>query len=460
MAKKKSAKKKPLRLNKFFIIIFGLAIVMALTIEVSSQLSDSHSQRNSYHQDSQDPKEEVQEIRISTFLRSELLKDPKGKLASFTEIFSGGGWKDNNKSTIYQDFVNRIISFPPKYSLKEIPLEASSFPLQDLFSSSDGQECLESNHKCLLLSGGKIYLADNISGKKQEVPLIFSVEAIGKTENFWLLANSQTEAHKFAAAIYKFDGRDLERLVEQGFYESDYSGKFLLGGKDNDFLAGFYGEGSKVLRFIKEGKGRLKAWDVSFWFNTKLAQGIAGAGIENLLILNTEAGYIFYSQAPPLFLLANSNFLFDLTDELDLKKFQKIIVQRVGTNKFLIIAYENGQRKLYEFKNFGFDKSTRVSFVSLDLIGNTNQKGNIVSAAILEYLGSKKGGEWQFYFSVDGGETWRETELGKTIYFEPVSVQALDFRWRVDFIPTFDSDSSDNFHSPFLYQLRLSYGEE
>jgi len=69
-------------------------------------------------------------------------------------------------------------------------------------------------------------------------------------------------------------------------------------------------------------------------------------------------------------------------------------------------------------------------------------------------LGDKKGGGWQFYFSIDGGASWKEAELGKVVYFKPAPNP--DFRWRVDFIPI--PNLSDSFHSPFLYQFQLSYG--
>ncbi len=40
--------------------------------------------------------------------------------SSFTDLFSGTGWKDEEKTTVYQDFKTLIISFFPDYETKEI----------------------------------------------------------------------------------------------------------------------------------------------------------------------------------------------------------------------------------------------------------------------------------------------------------------------------------------------------
>jgi len=388
-------------------------------------------------------------LTINSFFTQFSFGGSPGNLQSFTANFYHDARKDNEKSNIYQDFQTRIISFPPKYDFREISPVAQDKNHSQLETESVNIFCPEEKNTCLFLKDGKIYFTkDGKNGKEFSLP--FQVSAIGKTESFWLLAESWQDEKNFFAKVYKFDGKNIFKLADEDFLKSDYPGEFILGGSDSDFLVGFYGLGSRVLRFYPLSENDYDAFWVSFWFNTKIVKEL---NIQDIVILKTKTGYIFYSKTVPLFLLVNGNCPVNLTKTLDLDKLQKITIEPIQKeNSFLIIAFENNEPlKYFEFENLGFDKSKTLSFVSSNLTP-TKQTRKIISATILDYLGKEDGGKFQFYFSTDSGENWLEVQSGETKFFD----DGFSLQWRVDFVP----DLKDNFLSPFLYQVGLTFAVE
>ena len=73
----------------------------------------------------------------------------------FTELFSGQGWKNKEKSDIYQDFNLSTISFPPDYkweelilSSKKVDLEGNKLKDEKIISiSGNGREVVLVNNK-------------------------------------------------------------------------------------------------------------------------------------------------------------------------------------------------------------------------------------------------------------------------------------------------------------------------
>ncbi len=328
--------------------------------------------------------------------------------------------------------------------------------------------------KCLFLKQGKVYRSSlDKSGLDKERKLVdipFQVNAIGKTETFWLLANSKERDEKnlkigekkVNAEVYAYDGKKYVRLVGKEFFKSDYIGQFLLGGTDEEFIAGFYGFGSKILRFKQEdcvsrsmfsflGFDKLidnlnscySSQDVSYWFSSRLAR------VKDIDFLEYDSHYIFYSKTEPFFGITDNNFLMDLTSELKFNDFKKVLAKRKEDKIFLSAHNKNGKEEYFDFKFLGFDKSKTVSWVSSNLV-----KKEVLGAAITSYTGSKDGGDIKFYFSNNGND-WINADPGKNVYFAGAKGDELGLYWRVDLI----SDAKDDFASPFLGQVSMSYAK-
>ena len=93
---------------------------------------------------------EPAEIAIGSFNNSSVFKNPEGQLASFTELFSGEGWRDK-VSTIHRDDLNTLISFPLKYDFTEITASSTDYTLimAQLEATSTATNCLA--NRCLSL---------------------------------------------------------------------------------------------------------------------------------------------------------------------------------------------------------------------------------------------------------------------------------------------------------------------
>lgn len=278
--------------------------------------------------------------------------------------------------------------------------------------------------------------------------------------------------------FYLFDGSEAKKLVGQEFFKSDYEGEIIMGGTDEDFIAGFYGYGSKFLRFKKDKDCETKlnssnfevdggvavinhlpfcytADDISFWFGARLAK------IKNIRMMRNpdlDGEIIFYSEDDPFLMVAPSNFPIDLTDELKLKNYTKIKVEdtnnlpssykeELGGGLVISALGKDNQWDYFRLVDQGFGASANATWVSSAISPQAPQ-----SAAILEYFGKDNGGKINFYFSIDDAKTWIPAPLGETIYFSD-RTNAKNLRWKMDLI-----GSNDPSQSPFVDLVRMSYG--
>ena len=420
--------------------------------------------------------QEPQSIQVMSLKNNFQLKDLRGRLGSFTESFSGTGWKDLEKTSVYHDLNSLNMSLPIKYILD--PISTTTFPVEPKDLS---QVCIKD--RCIFLKDGMIYKKNKTCSvpecASQEKLIDFEVEAIGKAGSFWLLATIEEKdkkdkvngesregglghlkigEKKVKAVIYAYDGKNYRKLIGEEFLKSDFGGKFLLGGTDLEFIAGFYGFGSKILKFKRNAEctnnlisffkyykiidhltACYQAQDISHWFSSRMA------GIRGVNFFKNGNIYIFHSNQAPFFAVANNDFLLDLTETLRLDQFQNVIVES-QEGKIVLSTSNNDERKLFEFVFQGFDKSKPVSWVSSNLTKKT-----IKGAAIVSYVGHKDGGDIKFYFSVNG-EDWEEAEPGENVYFSERNEEP-EFYWRADLVPQEDDPTT----SPFLSQVNMSY---
>jgi hypothetical protein len=332
-------------------------------------------------------------------------------------------------------------------------------------STDSNAKCLQ--NKCLVLKDKKIYL-DN-----QEITLDFPVDAIEKLSSYWLLASSPLLLQGGAgggqsADFYLFDGIKAKKLVGQEFFKSDYSGEIIMGGTDEDFIAGFYGYGSKFLRFKKNKDCEAKlnspdyivdggtavidhlpfcylANDISFWFGSRLAK------IKNIKMIRNpdlDGEIVFYAEDNPFLMVAPSNFPIDLTDRLKLTNYAKIKIVDINSDLVILVLDKvTGSWSYVRLVDQGFGASASATWVSSPISPQAPQ-----SAAILEYSGAENTGKINFYFSIDDAKTWIPASIGETIYFTD-KANAKNLRWKMDI-----TGSDDPSQSPFVDSVRMSYG--
>jgi len=84
--------------------------------------------------------------------------------ASFTELFSGTGWKNEAKSTAYQDIKTTVISLPPAYDFEEVPALGDSLKNETIIAAKgNGKEVV------LVAKSGKIFKFQNGAGPVRQV---------------------------------------------------------------------------------------------------------------------------------------------------------------------------------------------------------------------------------------------------------------------------------------------------
>ena len=432
-------KKKKKLLSYFYPVSIGIlcAIIIVLALCIYQFNSRISALASWVFLPSENGGLEIKKTPVYSFLRSfPIEKTMPGELISFTEIFSGNSWKDDKKSSVYQNYESAIISFSPKYDFYAI----SSPLVPD--------------------SGKK--KTEKFNFQKLGEKLGFKIDKAAKVGDFWLLANLEESGGNYYMNVYAYNGEKVEKVAGEDFYVSEYpvnSQKIILGGVADDFLAGFYGPESKLIRFIKKKKPHIarpvySAWDVSFWFDSKFAR------IEEIDFLKTEKGYLFYSKKGGLFLMVEENFPISLARTFRLNKFKDIEVALVSENVFQITAYsaERSSPRFFKFEFSGFNNSERASFYSSNLLDGFPER-KVISACIVEYLGFNGGCGWEFYFSANGGESWVLTPEGKMVDFlasKHISSPSNDLRWRIDLIPGDKGDYNDC-ASPFLHKVRMSY---
>lgn len=400
-------------------------------------------------------------INVSSFKEIYSLKDLRGRLGSYTEGFSGRGWNNREKTSVYHDTNSLNISLPIKYEFNEITIQDLNIKEE----KDNSEFCIKKD--CVYLENNKIYAKKKKQTKEQakRVELPFYVSAIGKTDSFWLISvmqekdekNLEKKEKKVNAEIYMYDGEKYTKLVGKEFFNSDYKGQFLLGGTDNEFIAGYYGLDSKLLRFKQKETCDADRWfykvidnlnecyqaeDVSHWFRSRVGK------ILDIKFFNYKKHYVFYSTSQPFFGITDNNFLIDLTPELKLDNYQKVKLEYFN-DKVLVKTDSKKGKKYFEFDFLGFDKSQTVSWVSSSLVDKT-----VKGASITSFTGKEQGGNFEFYFS-NNDKDWIKVEPGKNVYFENFEDRKIGFYWRVDLIPS----QGDPFASPFLSQVSMSYAK-
>jgi len=116
----------------------------------------------------------------------------KGFLQNFFQVRDGQGWKNRQRSDVYQDFKTSVISFPPDYKWEEV------------FLSSDGKAEVEGNK----LKGESIVVAKGngketvLVNRKGEILALNEEEKIFKGESLF------KEAERVKSGLFSWDSEN------------------------------------------------------------------------------------------------------------------------------------------------------------------------------------------------------------------------------------------------------------
>lgn len=153
---------------------------------------------------------------------------------SFSDLFSGTGWLDTDRTTMYQDKNATAFLFPPKFELRE----TASANVEDLSEKETrciGRRCLSRIGSALTLDGVPVALPE-VSGELSSI----SVGALGTT---WVVGEVRKENESYYGELYYFDGGHFASVFSPNGdagttpFVSKYPGTFGFGGDANDWIA-------------------------------------------------------------------------------------------------------------------------------------------------------------------------------------------------------------------------------
>lgn len=369
--------------------------------------------------------------------------------SSFTDLFSGMGWINQDETTMYEDRLVTAFLFPPEFGWdKTDPPSAGSQSF--IARDSDGSDerclnghCLKQRGLALAYDGGAVELPDEL---RQKNVLNLS---IGAAKTFWLVGATVGNDGSYEGMVFSYkDGRFTKIFPAQSGYSpfiSAYKGVLGFGGDDGDWLAVYGAYEGKAVRV----RGTSYA-DISRFFGIRVMNG----GFE-AVVTKTPVGWYVWSVTdnnPKLVkLFDNGTGEIQGATDLSPQLFESGGIIRASfvplSGRALLAKVRTAADDEYRlFTDDGFLKTETGKITSLNL---SHYPAEVRTATIQEMDFGSRGANAAFFLSNDG-ETWEKAAVGKTITFKNKSGRMLF--WRGEFAP----DSNQN-TTPFLDRIEIFF---
>ncbi len=366
--------------------------------------------------------------------------------ASFSDLFSGVGWLNQEKTTMYRDNVVTAFIFPPKYEWKETnPSPDVATKLRSLTNQSAtiGNDTLSVKGRSLSFNSSDIALPEEVRNLDIEN---ISVSAL---QTKWLLGVVVKKNGGYEGYIYGYNGKTFSKVQavfsNQNLFTSSYSGAFGFGGTDTDWIA-IYGAYRGIGIHVKNGNVE----DISRLLSYRLMNN--GFVPMILRVDGSHPTWFVWSLTPgnPKLVKLFQNNTDEIRGAVDFTPQTLLDMRRAnfvvkGESLLGYVGSENSM-KYMELKDEGFDKSVSRSIYSVNL---NNYPAEIHAFRVYEEDLSREGGDVKIYLSNDG-DTWVPASLKETIGFPNPSGRRL--YWKADVVP--DSDPRT---SPFFDFLGIEY---
>lgn len=399
-------------------------------------------------------------------------------LSSFSDLFSGTGWLDEVKTTLYQDEMVTALTFPPRFEMEPIGTAEVEFRERRV----DGSDMLCIWNDCLVERNGALFFVPFVerhayADARYALPLPASVASlkilslsIGKLETVWLVGAvvepaglPAGEAGEYEGHVFVFDGARYSPALDAAPapLASRYPGTLGFGGADNDWLVVYGGYEGIAYRIRGNDRSSIITNHSSLFGIRVMENGFAPlvlrSKIENcgLKIENCTVWYIgSMTEGKPKLIKLFENGDGVIAGALDLTRD----VFPIGTNAAALAVDGAGRRVVKlkigdevawrELRDLGFVKDSAREAVSKNL--NTYTNAEVRRATITEFDASPAGGTIELFLSNDGA-TWLPAVVGEEVVFPNPSGTALLWRARVTPIGA-------NELSPFLDRINLQFG--
>ena len=374
----------------------------------------------------------LQDFFSRSFIRFDLFPEtspigPIGESAStalqgsFTELFSGAGWKNPINSTVYQDFKTLTVSFPLSYEISPISPISPIGPINDTVAIGSRTFKAEVRKNGEQYEG---YLYEVVGGVLVELPI---------------------------------DSAEDSRL-----FTSQYPGKIVLAsdGVSKIFLlyAAYQGNAFEITVNPPEDSRFFASVDYSNIFNARVMEE---GKIDPRIFYKDGAWWIYSVSDTPKLLRLRGGMASDLTDGA-LNFLRSNLPAGGSTSPALTAApadeansiYIRIDSKVFFLRDLGFEKEGKLVWESLRLNAWEGEvvRGRftrITDSESLTFRGLTSKNSIKYFLSNDGGRHWVEAKLNEFVDFE---TKGGDFRWRAELYP-----SDNQYESPWIKIVGVEY---
>ncbi len=358
--------------------------------------------------------------------------------SSFSDLFSGTGWIDSEKTNLYRDNRAEAVLWEPAFSWNLSGAKTESLTSKECI----GNRCAEISGGNLVLYGARVVLPRALEYDSRKL-------ALHAMRDAWLVGGVVEEKGEWKGYLYSFDGREFTPLCGGAVFTSQYEASPGLGGDDARalFLYGAY-----------EGKA-IEVWqnrceDVSRLFGIRLMDEgfdpviIRPEGTDWFVFSRNGSKRVFIKAFPDSATGAIAGTI-DLGAYLRREGMNGIAFRGVrGQDGALAVSLlvEDGKEESGFWIDRGFSAANRGTIASRNLNtypGSLTRRATIVSADL--YPGSTSP---ELYLS-NNGRDWTPARIGEEVVFKDKNGKEL--YWKADF-PKGSGDVS-----PYLKRIRVDF---
>lgn len=370
--------------------------------------------------------------------------------SSFSDLFSGVGWLNQNETTMHQDRSATAFTFRPlaRWTKKaDAPAISAASRTRRCIAAS----CVSSDDSNVFSNGTRVELPREVKDAKIE-----SI-SIGALNTRWVVGVTILRAGRYEGWVYSFDGNGFSKVFGEANtpFVSEYKGTFGFGGTDDEWFA-IYGGYKGLGYFIREGRPFQNVSDM-------LSYRIMDGGFDPVVLPAGEGSATrFYvssaTDGKPRLMKFFKNPAGEIAGVVDFSEnikgqFSRAVfrVANVVGNVTVLEAAAtspSGETSGWEVIDEGFDDPSVAKVHSVNI---NNYPAEVRSATVAEVQMDEGNTKATFFVSNDGN-AWIEAPPGKEVVFPKTDGTRL--LWRAEF--TVSGNRSPLF-SPYFDKVRIDY---
>gem|GEM_PF-1957678 len=381
------------------------------------------------------------QLEIPGFQNNQPASSDEYSYQTFFDLFSGSGWIDSARTTLWHDTQVSSFVLPPKFEWKKV---------EQATAISAEEACIKD--ECFSVRGLGLYKKTTEIALPAEVRdrSIMTV-SVGALDTEWRVAVVTKEGKEFKIWIYAFDGIHFKNIKgSEPLFSSNYIGTVGMGGNDGGWFLLYGGYEGRALQFLSDGS----VVEIPNIFNMRLMSGGFVPGISKVGYGNDATWFVWSKEVGKIkFIKLFQNGkptidgAVDLTSSLsDLGAVRRFVCNGVVVNRALRCTADLGSVSTsWDFNDLGFDNSKSYSVVSANISNNILpvHRGNIT------YSGSSGEGKMLISLSNDG-VNWDAANGGNEVIFK--NIEANRMFWKMEYTPT-----SNPMYSVFFKSVKLDF---